>query len=252
MTGTVSPDPSTPDPVSPDPSTPDPVSPDPDVPEPSLIVSSNGNFWQVGEVAVVEAGNANFTVNTGSTHQTWHGWGGTFNEAGWDALQELSEADRQRAIELLFDEEDGMGLDWGRIPMGPSDYAIERYTLSDSPGQFSVEHDRQYLIPYIKAAQAVKDDVKYWGSPWTPPPWAKTGGENGGYDKGVFNTEYYEEYAEFYRHVSHAWDEPLETITMRAPSGMWRSEICDATASASPTPTSPPTSAPVSKRRSKS
>src|SRR5699024_4675764 len=25
-----------------------------------------------------------------------------------------------------------------------------------------------------------------------------------------------EEYAEFYRHVSHAWDEPLETITLKA------------------------------------
>src|SRR5690606_37498817 len=91
------------------------------------------------------------------------------------------------------------GLDWGRIPIGPSDYAVERYTLSDGPGQFSVEHDRQYLIPYIKAAQAVKNDVRYWASPWTPPPWAKSGTtEKDGYDKGYFNSMYYEEYADFF------------------------------------------------------
>src|SRR5690606_4532135 len=113
-------------------------------------------------------------------------------------LQELSEADRQRAIDLLFDESDGLGLDWGRIPIGPSDYALERYTLSPNPGEVSIAHDQQTLIPYIKAAQAVKDDVKYWGSPWSPPPWAKTGGQNGGYDKGIFNTEYYEEYADYF------------------------------------------------------
>jgi glucosylceramidase len=94
---------------------------------------------------------------------------------------------------------DGLGLDWGRIPIGPSDYAIERYHLSDGPGQFSITHDQSYLIPYIKAAQAVKGDVRYWASPWTPPPWAKSGTtENGGYDKGYFNTMYYQEYADFF------------------------------------------------------
>ncbi len=156
-------------------------------------------FWQVGEVTPVDAGTANFTVTSATEHQTWEGWGGTFNEQGWDALQELSADDQAKAINLLFSTTDGLGLDWGRIPIGPSDYAMERYTLSSGPGEFSITHDLDYLIPYIHAAQAVKDDVKYWATPWTPPPWAKTGAEDaGGYDKGNFNTEYYEEYADFF------------------------------------------------------
>jgi glucosylceramidase len=175
-----------------------PVNPEPDVPPPSLVVSSENKYWEVGEVTPVDAGTPNFTVTSATTHQTWHGWGGTFNEAGWDALQELSADDQAKAISLLFSTTDGLGLDWGRIPIGPSDYAIERYTLSDAPGQFAIDHDLEYLIPFVHAAQQVKNDVKYWASPWTPPPWAKTGGENGGYDKGVFNTEYYEEYADFF------------------------------------------------------
>jgi len=154
------------------------------VPEPSLITSGMGAYWQVGEVTV-GGSSATITVNSSQTFQDWHGWGGTFNEKGWAALQALSEADRTLAINLLFSVTDGLGLDWGRIPIGPSDYAVERYHLSSGPGQFSVDHDLQYLIPYIKAAQAVKGDVKYWASPWTPPPWAKSGNtEKSGYDKG--------------------------------------------------------------------
>src|SRR5690606_14306045 len=166
---------------------------------PSLVVSSSGNYWNEGEAMVVESGTANFTVNSGMEQQEWHGWGGTFNEAGWDALQELSEADRQMAMTLLFDEESGIGFDWGRIPIGPSDYAVDRYTLSDGPASFSVARDEQYLIPYIKAAQTIKDDVIYWASPWTPPPWMKTGEtESDGYDKGIFNSAYYQDYADFF------------------------------------------------------
>lgn len=170
----------------------------PVVPEPSLITSGPGAYWTVGEVTMGGA-SANVTVNSGEMFQEWHGWGGTFNEKGWQALQALSEEDRTLAINLLFSVTDGLGLDWGRIPIGPSDYALERYHLSSAPGQFSIDHDLQYLIPYIKAAQAVKNDVKYWASPWTPPPWAKSGNtENSGYDKGYFNTQYYQEYADFF------------------------------------------------------
>jgi len=160
------------------------------LPPPSLITSGEGAYWTVGEVTPGGTA-ATFTVTSANAHQEWHGWGGTFNEAGWAALQRLSDADRDKAMKLLFDVNEGIGFDWGRIPIGPSDYAVERYHLSDAPGQFSIDHDQMYLIPYIHAAQAIKGDVKYWASPWTPPLWAKTGTtESGGYDKGNFNTEF--------------------------------------------------------------
>ena len=31
-----------------------------------------------------------------------------------------------------------------------------------------------YLIPYVKAAQAVNGSIRFWASPWTPPTWMKT------------------------------------------------------------------------------
>jgi glucosylceramidase len=151
---------------------------------PSLVTTGNGAFWQEGELT--EGGTtANVTV-TNTENQTWKGFGGTFNEMGWDALLQLSEADRQRAIKLLFSKAEGAGFEWGRIPIGASDYAMSRYTLNDnandlSMSKFSIERDKEKLIPFIKAAQAVNNKIKFWGSPWTPPPWMK---DNNAYDRG--------------------------------------------------------------------
>ncbi len=39
--------------------------------------------WQTGTVTTVTSGTVNVTVNTGTTYQTWNGFGGAFNELGW-------------------------------------------------------------------------------------------------------------------------------------------------------------------------
>lgn len=150
----------------------------PVVERPSLVVTGPNAPWQVSE-PTVGAGAATVTV-TDNALRKWKGFGGTFNEAGWNALKELSEEDRSYAIRLLFSASEGANFKWGRIPMGASDYALSRYTLCDecTPGNvetnFSVARDEMDLIPYIRAAQAVKDDILFWGSPWTPPAWMKT------------------------------------------------------------------------------
>jgi glucosylceramidase len=149
----------------------------PPVDRPGLVTSGPGAYWQTGTLTPA-SGQATVTVNAATTHQNWIGFGGTFNEAGWDALAELSAADRDRAIRLLFGAADGANFAWGRIPIGASDYAIDRYTLNETAGDyamasFSIERDRQRLIPYVKAAQSVKTDIRFWGSPWTPPTWMK-------------------------------------------------------------------------------
>ena len=38
---------------------------------------------------------------------------------------------------------------------------------------FSIDRDYQYIIPYVKAALAVRPDMHLWASPWTPPTWMK-------------------------------------------------------------------------------
>ncbi len=142
-----------------------------------VVTSANGAYWKPADLAE-GSGTASVTVNENAA-QTWDGFGGAFNEMGWSYL--TTDAMKDEAIKLLFGK-DGCNFAWGRIPIGASDYAVKRYTLNENAGdnsmsKFSIEHDKDPkigLIPYIKAAQKVKEDIRFWASPWTPPTWMKT------------------------------------------------------------------------------
>jgi glucosylceramidase len=145
---------------------------------PELVTSGPDAYWKEGTLSPTSGGQATVTVDASKVLQKWMGFGGSFNEAGWDALSVLSAAERDRAILLLFSATKGANFAWGRVPIGASDYAINRYTLDETPGDyemkdFSIDRDQQRLIPYIQAALAVKSDIRLWASPWTPPSWMK-------------------------------------------------------------------------------
>ncbi len=149
--------------------------------EPMLITSGQGAYWQTATWTVVTSGTADVTVNDANTMQTWNGFGGTFNEMGWNVLSLLSASDKATALTLLFDAQNGAHFVYGRIPIGASDYAMSRYTDDDissgtdyTMASFSITRDEQYLIPYIKAALAINPNLHLWASPWTPPAWMKT------------------------------------------------------------------------------
>jgi glucosylceramidase len=146
----------------------------------TLVTSAPGAYWQTdGQLALVTSGKADVTVKDDAPAQTWEGMGGAFNEMGWYYLSLLSPAERDRAIRLLYGA-DGARFVFGRIPIGASDYAMDRYSLDETPGDFalagfSIERDQQLLLPFVKAAQAVKANIRFWASPWTPPTWMKQG-----------------------------------------------------------------------------
>ena len=156
-----------------------------------LVTSASGAYWKTGTWTEASSGTATVTVNDSSAAQKWEGFGGAFNEMGWNVLSSKDMQDQ--ALQLLFSATDGANFAWGRIPMGASDYGMSRYTLDDtgddvtpnsdqsnrpaadtSLSKFSLDRDGQKLIPYIKAALAVKSDIRFWSSPWTPPTWMKT------------------------------------------------------------------------------
>jgi glucosylceramidase len=157
------------------------------VPEPQVVTSASAT-WKEATLTEVPSGNADVTVND-TTAQTWDGFGGTFNEMGWNLL--TTPVLQQEAMNLLFGQ-DGCRFNLGRIPIGASDYAMSRYTYDDtgtdvtpdstesnrppadlSLTKFSIDRDKEKLIPFIKAAMAVRSDIRFWASPWTPPVWMK-------------------------------------------------------------------------------
>ncbi len=161
-----------------------------------LVTSAAGAYWKTG-TWTESTGAATVTVNAATAYQTWEGFGGAFNELGWSYL--TTQALQDQAIQLLFGS-DGCHFAWGRIPIGSSDYAVDRYTLNENVGdtlmtKFSIDRDEQKLIPYIKAAQAVRSDLRFWASPWTPPTWMKSspyqtpGNPVNAFDGGTMNSD---------------------------------------------------------------
>jgi glucosylceramidase len=202
---------------------------EPPVNLPPLVTSAPNAYWKTDAMPMDSTAAATVTVSD-TMGQTWEGFGGAFNELGWKVL--TSKEMQDAAIKLLFSSTDGAAFVWGRIPMGASDYAEIRYTLDDNAGAdpaaqsgdanrpaantsltgFSLGRDKMYLIPYIKAAQAVRPTLRFWGSPWTPPIWMKTGfmttaGGSGTakkpsyYDGGSMknDTSFLTAYAEYYK-----------------------------------------------------
>ena len=86
------------------------------------------------------------------TRQTIEGFGGCFNEKGWQALSVLDDAGRRDVMRRLFDPIEGLGFTVCRVPIGASDYALDRYTLNETPAtiemkHFSIERDRAGTHP---------------------------------------------------------------------------------------------------------
>jgi glucosylceramidase len=208
-----------------------------------MTVSSPGAYWRPGTVRVLETSRAaspDLTIVEDTAYQQIDGFGGAFNEQGWDALQALDEDARQRALRLLFAASDGARFRFGRIPIGASDYALARYTLDDVPGDYALQHfsidrDRRLLIPYVRAALAHQPALRIWASAWTPPPWMKT---NDAYDSGAMREDpatldayarYLARFVESYRgegltiEAVHVQNEPAELT--RYPSCFWSPEL---------------------------
>jgi len=159
----------------------------PVVDEPQVVTSANNAWWKKGTLTEMASATADVTVNDASAQQTWEGFGGAFNEAGWIYMASLSASDRAMVMQLLFGV-DGAHFTFGRIPIGASDYSFVdasknkqagRYTLNETAGDnemknFSIERDKKNLIPFVQAALAIRPDLHLWASPWTPPTWMKS------------------------------------------------------------------------------
>ncbi len=146
------------------------------------ICSTEKARWQ--ELAVTNASAATDTnvikLDAATTFQTIDGFGGCFNELGWEALQGIPADRAEAALKELFSPE-GANFTLCRAPIGANDFSLGWYSLNETPGDyemknFSIERNRQALIPYIKAAMKYQPKLGVWASPWCPPSWMTTNG----------------------------------------------------------------------------
>lgn len=110
--------------------------------------------------------------------QTIDGFGACFNELGWDAIHLVDETKQQEIFKNLFDSKDGLNFTFCRTPVGANDYSREWYSYNETDGDFemknfSIERDKEAIIPYIKTALSLNPNIKLWASPWSVPTWMK-------------------------------------------------------------------------------
>lgn len=139
---------------------------------------------QVNAVKNVHAQEADWTVNIDANQQLQEmdGLGASFTESSAVLfMQRMTPEQRRANLVRLFDAEKGAGLSVLRQPMGSSDFRLRDYTYDDLPAgqqdlamqQFSIEKDRETILPILKEALQIKPNLKIMASPWTLPAWMK-------------------------------------------------------------------------------
>ncbi|MDQ0484907.1 glycoside hydrolase family 30 protein [Guptibacillus hwajinpoensis] len=165
----------------------------------------NGDLLKVKEplqVSSLSSENATqISIDPKQTYQTILGFGGAFTEASAYTLSLISEEKRNEIIHRYFHPEEGLGYRFGRTHINSCDFSLGNYTYVEdydtSLSTFSIEREKELVIPLIKDATKVAGDkLSIVSSPWSPPPWMKDSNEmNHG---GKLLREYDSVWADYY------------------------------------------------------
>lgn len=164
-------------------------------------------------------------VDERKKYQQMDGFGASFTDASaYLVYNKLTPEKRREVMEKLFDREKGIGISFLRQPMGATDYTTKIYSYDDLPvgvtedtelKYFSIEHDKQYIIPLLKEAIQINPEIKIMASPWSPPGWMKTTGSMIG---GSLRRSYYGVYAQYFVKFIKAYEAegiPIYAITVQ-------------------------------------
>ncbi len=146
-----------------------------------------------------ESSVGSITIDPGTTFQDILGFGAAFTDAACYMFNQLSAAARDELFHELFDPSQ-MGLSVCRICIGSSDYATKVYSFDEGGpdpelSRFSMDHDREYIIPTLKLARGVNPNLFLLASPWSPPAWMKVNGSMLG---GLMEKKHFPEYAKYF------------------------------------------------------
>lgn len=164
--------------------------------------------------------NPSITIDTTTTFQEIEGFGAALTgSSAYLINRKMSASQRSSLLKSLFNATDGIGISYVRMTIGASDFSLSDYTYDDMPaGQtdyaldnFTIEKDKEDVVPVFKQIVAIAPSIKVMGSPWSPPAWMKTSGSLKG---GKLKTDAYESYAQYFIKYIKAF--AVEGITIDA------------------------------------
>ena len=180
----------------------------------STVISCNSINLEVQVYETSESGNqlslqttfehnseaSTIVINSKKEFQTITGFGGAFTESSAYLLNKMSEEKRDEILEAYF-AKDGARYSLARTHMNSCDFSLNNYSYTPMVGDknldhFSIDQDKDDIIPMIKDAIAISEDgFKLFSSPWTAPPWMK---DNKSWVGGKLLPQYYDTWALFF------------------------------------------------------
>lgn len=182
--------------------------------------------------ALQNDGGVVINVDLNTKYQTVEGWGAAMTESSAVNLEKMPEDVRNAVMTALFDENNGIGLNILRVPIGISDFSVDstRDYVDDNDetlNSFNIDYDKQHIIPFIKQAMELADcgdDFKVFSCSWTAPLWMKTIPEFHSSNKSTLKREYYQLFADYLVKWIQAYEEagvPIYTVTgQNEPTGI--------------------------------
>lgn len=190
-----------------------------------------GNFQQPLET---EAG---IVVDPTKQFQTFLGIGAALTDAAAETYYKLSVVNQEKMMEAYFNPEKGIGYTLARTIIHSCDFSSSSYTYVEEGDKgletFSVEHDKQFRIPFTKKAiEAAGGELTIYASPWSPPAFMKT--NNSMLQGGKLKEEFFQPWANYFVKFIRAYEKegiPIWGLTIQnEPMAIQRWESCIYTA----------------------
>lgn len=169
--------------------------------------------WAKARGAAKEA----IVIEPDKKYQEILGFGAAFTDASCYMFNQLGADAREQILRKMFHSSE-MGLSVCRICIGSSDYATKAYSYDEGDPdpeltRFSIEHDREYILPILRQARSINPDLFLFASPWSPPGWMKAGGSMLG---GSMRKKYLPNYAQYFVKFLQAYAAdgvPVQAVT---------------------------------------
>ncbi len=176
-------------------------------------------------------------VNPKKEFQKFWGIGGAITDASAEVFAKLSAEKQEELLNAYYNSETGIGYTLARVSIHSCDFSSGSFTyVSDNDKElktFSIDHDREFRIPFIKRAiEKAGGNLPLYASPWSPPAFMKS--NNNMLQGGKLLPEYYESWAMYYTKFIKAYEKaeiPIWGITIQnEPMATQRWESCIYTA----------------------
>lgn len=149
-------------------------------------------------------------VDPTKTFQTMLGIGGAITDASAETFAKLPKEKQEEILKAYYDPVDGIGYTLARTTIHSCDFSSGSYTYVNEGDKelnsFSVDHDRQFRIPFIKQAmEKAGGKLTMYASPWSPPAFMKDSTHM--LRGGKLKPEYYDAWANYFAKFIKAYEQ---------------------------------------------